>query len=442
LETESITNPGTITFLPFTTEIYIGLFFLVLMLLFIAFISGAEVSFFSLSPSDKSFINNSKKKVYHVIRDLLSIPDKLLATILIASNFLTIGIVILSTYLVNKTIDFSNAQVWGFIIQVVAITFIILLFGEILPKIYASNFKFRFATLMARPLRLCIFLFSPLSYILIHSTSFVNKRMSKYKKNLSIDDISHALELTSDKELSEDKGILEGIVKFGSTSVYQIMTPRIDIIAIDYDMTSEKIVEIINNSGYSRMPVYNETYDKIEGILYIKDLLPHLNNLKSFNWQSILRQPYYIPVNKKIDDLLKEFQKNKVHMAIVVDEYGGTSGIVTLEDILEEIVGDIVDEFDDEDRLYTKINDNTFIFDGKTQLKDFYRICDLSDDFLSDIKGEADSLAGLLLEIKSNFPKLNEKLSYQNIDFYVESIDNRRIKKIKVVFNKNSRQPV
>jgi putative hemolysin len=442
LETESIIKSPSIHFLPFTSEIYIGLFFLILMLFFIALISGAEVSFFSLSPSDKSFINNSKKKVYHVIRDLLSIPDKLLATILIASNFLTISIVILSTYLVNKLIDFSNAQVLGFIIQVVVITFIILLFGEILPKIYASNFKFQFATLMARPLNFCIILFSPVSYLLIHSTSFVNKRMSKYHKNLSIDDISHALELTSDEEFDEDKGILEGIVKFGSTSVYQIMTPRIDIIAIDYEMSALNIIEIINQSGYSRMPVYNETFDKIEGILYIKDLLPHLNNIESFNWQSLLRQPFFIPENKKIDDLLKEFQKNKVHMAIVVDEYGGTSGIVTLEDILEEIVGDIVDEFDNDDRLYTKVNENTFIFDGKTQLNDFYRICDLDDNFFDDIKGEADSLAGLLLEIKSNFPKLNEKLSFQHIDFYVESIDNRRIKKIKVIFNKNSHLPV
>jgi len=293
--------------------------------------------------------------------------------------------------------------------------------------------------LMARPIKICTILFSPISFLLIHSTSFVNMRMSKYSKNLSIDDISHALELTSGENQTEDKGILEGIVKFGSTSVYQIMTPRIDVIAIDYDMMPDKIIETINNSGYSRMPVYNETFDKVEGILYIKDLLPHLDHLESFNWQSLLRQPYYVPENKKIDDLLKEFQKNKVHVAIVVDEYGGTSGIVTLEDILEEIVGDIVDEFDDDDRLYTKLNDNTFVFDGKTQLNDFYRICDLDDNLFDEIKGEADTLAGLLLEIKSNFPKMNEKLSSHNIDFYVESIDNRRIKKIKVVFNSNTR---
>jgi gliding motility-associated protein GldE len=370
------------------------------------------------------------------------IPDKLLATILIANNFINVGIVILSTYLVNKTIDFSNAPVLGFIIQVVVITFIILLFGEILPKIYASNYKLQFAMFMARPIKICTVLFSPLSFLLIHSTSFVNKRRSKYGKNLSIDDISHALELTSSEDETEDKGILEGIVKFGSTNVYQIMTPRIDVVAVENDTTPSKIIEMINHSGYSRIPVYNETFDNVEGILYIKDLLPHLDHLESFNWQSLLRQPYYVPENKKIDDLLKEFQKNKVHVAIVVDEYGGTSGIVTLEDILEEIVGDIVDEFDDDDNLYTKINDNTFLFDGKTQLNDFYRICDLDDNFFDEIKGEADTLAGLLLEIKRNFPKLNEKISSQNIDFYVESVDNRRIKKIKVVFNKNTRPSV
>jgi CBS domain containing-hemolysin-like protein len=216
------------------------------------------------------------------------------------------------------------------------------------------------------------------------------------------------------------------------------MTPRIDVVAVEVDLPSSKLIEVINHSGYSRIPVYTDTFDKIEGILYIKDLLPYFSNLENFKWQTLLRQPYYIPENKKIDDLLKEFQKNKVHMAIVVDEYGGTSGIVTLEDILEEIIGDIVDEFDDDDRLYTKINDNTYLFDGKTQLNDFYRICNLDDNLFESFKGEADSLAGLILEIKNDFPKLNEKLSCQDIDFYVESIDNRRIKKIKVVFNKTS----
>ena len=395
------------------------------------------MAFFSLSPSDKLFIKNSKKRVHQFIRDLLEVPDKLLASVLVANNFINIGIVILSTYLVNKTVDFSEAKVLGFIIQIVVITFIILLFGEILPKIYASNFALGFAGFMARPLFFCTKLFAPLNYLLIHSTSFVNKRMAKHN-NISIDDISQALELTSEEELSDDKEILAGIVKFGSTSVYQIMTPRIDVVAIDHDSSSDKIIETIKQSGYSRIPVYNETFDKIEGILYIKDLIAHLHKFDTFRWQTLLRPPYYVPENKKIDDLLKEFQKTKVHMAIVVDEYGGTSGIVTLEDILEEIVGDIVDEFDDDDILFSKVNENTYIFDGKTQLNDFYRICSLEDNYLDEVKGEADTLAGMLLEMKSNFPKLNEKLTFRNIDFIVESLDNRRIKKIKVIFNKTS----
>lgn len=289
---------------------------------------------------------------------------------------------------------------------------------------------------MARPVYFLSILFYPLSYFLVHVTNLFNHRKASQGSNLSIDEISQALELTSSEDNMEDKGILEGIVKFGSTNVYQIMTPRIDVVAIDIETPAEKIIEIINNSGYSRIPVYTETFDKIEGILYIKDLLPFISNIESLEWQSLMRQPYYIPENKKIDDLLKEFQKNKVHMAIVVDEYGGTSGIVTLEDILEEIVGDISDEFDDdEDAFFTKINEFTYIFDGKTQLNDFYRVCNLDDHLFDEIKGEADSLAGLLLEIKSNFPKLNEKISFENIDFYIEAIDKRRIKKIKVVFN-------
>jgi gliding motility-associated protein GldE len=361
-----------------------------------------------------------------------------LATILVSNNFLNVGIVILSTYLINKTVDFSGSVVLGFIIEVILITFILLLFGEILPKIYAGNFSLSFAEFMSKPLWVCTKVFSPLTFLLIHSTSFVKKRVISHNNNLSINDISQALELTSKEELSDDKGILEGIVKFGSTSVYQIMTPRIDVIAIENDYTTDKIISLINESGYSRIPVFNDTFDKIDGILYIKDLLPHFHELDTFNWQSLLRPPYYVPENKKIDDLLKEFQKEKVHMAIVVDEYGGTSGIVTLEDILEEIVGDITDEFDDDDLLFSQVNENTYLFDGKTQLNDFYRICDLEDDFFNEVKGEADTLAGLLLEMKNNFPKLNEKLVYKNIDFTVESLDKRRIKKIKVVFNKTS----
>lgn len=252
--------------------------------------------------------------------------------------------------------------------------------------------------------------------------------------NISINDISQALELTSDEEFSEDKTILEGIVKFGNTSADQIMTPRIDVIAVDLLTPLDKLIDLINVNGYSRIPVYTESFDNVKGILYIKDLLPHFNHGDSFRWQTLIRPPYFVPENKKIDNLLQEFQKNKVHMAIVVDEYGGTSGIITLEDVLEEIVGDIIDEFDDDDRLFTRIDDSTYVFDGKTQLNDFYRICELDDEFFDDVKGEADTLAGLILEMKGEFPTPNEKISFNDIEFTIELMDKRRIKKIKVAF--------
>ncbi len=365
-------------------------------------------------------------------------PEKLLASILVANNFINVGIIILSTYLTHSIVDFSESKIIGFIIEVVLITFILLLFGEIIPKIYASNYSLPFAELMSRPLSLSMKLFSPLIFLLVRSTSFVNKLKAREKKNLSIDNISHALELTSEEELSDDKGILEGIVKFGSTSVDQVMTPRIDLVALEVEDSADKLLNIINGSGYSRIPVFSENPDNIEGILYVKDLMPHLKKLDNFRWQSLMRPPYFVPENKKIDDLLLEFQKAKVHMAIVVDEYGGTSGIVTLEDVLEEIVGDIVDEFDDDDRLFSKMNENTYIFDGKIQLNDFFRTCNLENTVFDGIKGEADTLAGLMLEMKNDFPKPNEKLIYKNFEFTIESIDKRRIKRIKVVVKNTS----
>ena len=439
LEIESI--PPAFSFLldihfyPFSWGIVIGLVILVILLFLSALISGSEVAFFSLSPSDKELLKDSKTKTHQIIRDQLLIPEKLLATILVANNFINVGIVILSTYIVHSSVDFSSSPVLGFIIEVVVTTFILLLFGEILPKIYASNVPLSFAEVMAHPLWYITKFFSPVSTVLIRSTSFVNKRMGKQSQNLSISDISQALELTSEEELSEDKGILEGIIKFGNTSVGQIMMPRIDVVAIDITLPFDRVIEIINQSGYSRIPVYIDTFDKIEGILYVKDLLPHLDEPSDYNWPVLIRPPYYVPENKKIDDLLQEFQKSKVHMAIVVDEYGGTSGIVTLEDILEEIVGDIIDEFDEDDRMFAKVNETTYLFDGKTQLNDFFRICSVDDRSLDDIKGEADTLAGLLLEMKGDFPILHEKLVYKNMDFIVEALDKRRIIKIKVVFN-------
>jgi len=441
LETDSIPLPDPLiwdlSFYPLNWISILVFLALAFLIICTALISGSEVAFFSLTPSDKSIIRDSKKKTHNIIRDLLSVPDKLLTTVLVANVFVKVSIVILSTYLVHKTINVTNTPVLGFVFEILAITFILLLFSEILPKIWASKTPMRVAEFMARPINLLSKILSPISFIFIKTTSIVTLRQKKHNQNISIDEISQALELTDEEELSDDKGILEGIIKFGSTDVDQIMTPRIDVIAIEINETFDEIINVINESGYSRIPVYNETFDNIEGVLYIKDLLLHLQDQTDFRWQTLIRPTYYVPENKKIDDLLKEFQKTKVHMAIVVDEYGGTSGIVTLEDILEEIVGDITDEFDDDDQLYSKINDYTFIFDGKTQLNDFYRICDIDNDLFDDIKGEADTLAGLLLEMKGNFTKQGEILKYKNIDFITESLDKRRIKKIKVVFNNN-----
>lgn len=438
LETESIVHSASI-FSPVSTGDIIGFIVLAFLLFCSILFSGAQTTFFSLSASSKSEIDQSKRRVHHLIRDLLKVPDKLLATMQITNSFIYVSIAILSAWLMGEIVHFEEHKIVGILIEILLITFIIILVSQIIPKFFEGKPSLRFVGFMSVPLYVCSKLFSPLTFLLTKSTGYAEKKSTKHNVNLSIEDISQALELTSEEDLSDDKEILEGIVKFGTTSVYQIMTPRIDVVAIENDYTSEKIIKIINNSGYSRIPVFDNTFDKIEGILYIKDLLPHLHHLDSFQWQSLLRPPYYVPENKKIDDLLKEFQKEKVHMAIVVDEYGGTSGIVTLEDILEEIVGDITDEFDDDDLLFSKLNDHTYLFDGKTQLIDFYRICDMEDDFFHYIKGEADTLAGLLLEMKGNFPKLNEKLNYEEIDFYVESLDNRRIKKIKVVFNKKTR---
>lgn len=431
----SFTLGWDISFYPISLGIIVGFLVVIILLLCSALISGSEVAFFSMSPGDKDLMKESKSRNHDAIKDLLLIPDRLLATILIANNFINVGIIILSTYIFHQTVNFDSIPILGFVIEVVIITFTLLLFGEILPKIYASNFSLAVAEVMARPLYLLSKLLTPISTILIQSTSLVNKRMMKRNKNISINDISQALELTSDDDISEDKDILEGIIKFGSTDVDQIMTPRTDVVSIEFSISFDKVKQAITDSGYSRIPVYKDTFDNVEGILYVKDLIPHIDKPKTFKWQSLIRPAYYIPENKKIDDLLKEFQKSKVHMAIVVDEYGGTSGLISLEDILEEIVGDIIDEFDEDDQLFTKINETTYIFDGKTQLNDFFRINSLDNHFFDNIKGEADTLAGLLLEMKGDFPKMHEKLPFKNIDFIVEALDKRRIKKIKVVFN-------
>ena len=421
-----------IQFHPFTEGLALSIAVILFLLVCSALISGSEVAYFSLSPAEKQKISGgSDKKNYYILKNLET-PEQMLATIVVANNFVNVGVVILSSFAVDSLVDFSNEPILGFIIQVIVISFIILLFGEITPKVYVTHHALKFARFIALPLYFLIKFLRPFNKLLIYSTSFLNPRIHAYNQHISVDELSQALELTSQTELKEEQKILKGIVKFGNKNVAEIMRSRVDVVSADIEFGFSKIMVMITESGFSRIPVYSETFDNIKGILYIKDLLPHAHKGTSFRWQSIIRPPFYVPETKKIDDLLEDFQKNKVHMAIVVDEYGGTSGIVTLEDVLEEIVGEITDEFDEEDNYFTKISENKYMFDGKTSLSDFYKITVLDDTVFDEAKGEADTLAGLILELKGEIPVKNDTITYKNYVFTIEAVDNRRIKQIKV----------
>jgi len=417
---------------PFSTETVISIVVIVILLVCSALISGSEVAYFSLSPSEKHKIaEKSLKRNTYLLKNLES-PEQLLATILVANNFIKVGIVVLSSFTIGSFLDFPNEPVVGFIVQVLIISFLILLISEIIPKIYSTHHAIKFARFISIPLYYLTKLLKPINAVLIFSTSFVNTRIKEYNQHISVDELSQALELTSQTELREDKEILKGIVKFGNKSVVEIMRSRVDVVSADLDFSFSKIMSIITETGFSRIPVYSESFDNIKGILYIKDLLPHAHKGVNFRWQSIIRPPFYVPETKKIDDLLEDFQKNKVHMAIVVDEYGGTSGIVTLEDVLEEIVGEITDEFDEDEKFYTKLAENKYLFDGKTLLNDFYKVTGTDDSIFDDVKGEADTLAGLILELKGEIPAKNDTIICKNYVFSIEAVDNRRIKQIKV----------
>lgn len=436
---ETITEPyqsgifstAEILLKPVSVKILAAIFVVLFLLLSSALVSGAEVAFFSLSPNDLEKLRKSSSKNSKLLLRLIEIPERLLATILVANNFINIGIVIISAYITSSLFDFSQNPTLGFVIQVIIIAFLILFFGEILPKIYAHNFSLRFSRIMARPLIISEKIFRPLGSFLISSTSFVKKKFPLKKMNISMDELSDALEL-AEHETDEDKSILKGIVKFVNLYVREIMTSRVDVVGVGITLKFRSLIELINKSGYSRIPVYDKHFDNIKGILYIKDLLPHIQKPDTFNWQSLIRPPYYVPETKKIDDLLKEFQTNKIHLAIVVDEYGGTSGIITLEDILEEIIGEITDETDEDETLYTQIDDNTYVFEGKAQLNDFYKILNLDEHIFDEVKGEADTLAGLILEIKGEFPGKNDLIEYNDFEFKIIAVDKRRIKKIQV----------
>jgi putative hemolysin len=437
LETESLSSGDPLSWgfhiQPLTAAILVGLIVIALLLVLSALISGSEVAYFSLGPGDKKKLTKNRRdqKVLHNLQN----PEKLLATILVSNNFVNIAIVIIGAYVTKLIFDVTNSPFVEFIVQVAVITFVLLVFGEILPKVYATHYPLAFSRFMAYPLSFLEKVFSPVNAILISSTAFVNKRLRKRQKDISMDEISQALELTSGNEISDEKEILEGIVKFGNKSVAEIMRPRVDVVTIDIRSGFDSVLEVIDQTGYSRLPVYEESFDNVKGILFIKDLLPHTEKGPGFNWQSLLRPPFYVPETRKIKALLEDFQKNKVHMAVVVDEYGGSSGIVTLEDVLEEIVGDIADEFDEDEHFYSRIGDNKYLFDGKTTLVDFSKVTNLNEDIFDDVKGDADSLAGLILELKGEFPVQNEKFVCKNIQFTIEAITKRRIKQIRVDIN-------
>ncbi len=421
----------------------ISLLVLVALLICSALISGAEVAFFSLTPSD--FLGDSGKRTnaQKIVIRLLEKPKKLLATILVANNTINIAIVLLFDTVTDEFFGNMNAVVLGinfkFIIEVGIVTFLILLFGEILPKVYASRNNVKFSNIMAYPLNVLDFVISPLSTPMRAVTIFIHDKLGKRKGFLSVDHLSQALEMTRDEDTThEEQKILRGIVSFGNTDTKQVMRPRMDIFALNEAQTYKEIIPEIVKNGFSRIPVYKENIDQVSGILYVKDLLPFLDN-KDFEWTSLLREPYFIPENKKLDDLLNEFKDKKIHLAIVVDEYGGTSGLVSLEDIIEEIVGDISDEFDDEDLIFSKLDDSNFVFEGKTPLKDFYKIIKLDDpEIFEENKGESETLAGFLLEISGGFPKKNEVINFQNYNFTIEVIDDKRIKQIKLNIEQES----
>ena len=405
---------------------------IIVLLVFSALVSGSEIAFFSLSPAHLDALEKEHKG--QVIRRLLQNPKELLATILVANNFINIGIVILSTY--TTAFLLKNVEGWWkFAIEVILVTFLILLFGEILPKVYANRNPVKFALFMATPLLVMEKIFYPVSVFLVKSSRVVEQRLNKQSEHISMEDLSQVLELTDDKEATqEEKDLWEGIVSFGETEARQIMRPRIDVFALEDDLPYKQVLEEVSRHGFSRIPVYHENMDNITGVLFAKDLLPYLNQT-DFDWRSLLREPFFVPENMKLDDLLKDFQEKKTHLAVVVDEYGGTSGIITLEDVIEEIVGEITDEYDHDEQHFTRLNQNTYEFDGKISLKDFYKIMDLTEEeeaLFESQKGDAESLAGFFLEHSGSFPAKNDQIKIKDFKLTATALDGKRIKKIKV----------
>ena len=404
-----------------------------LLLLVSGFASASEIAFFSLSPSDLNAIDEKKHPSDEKIRKLLDDTERLLATILITNNFVNVTIIMLCNFFFMSVFEF-HSPIAEFLILTVILTFLLLLFGEIMPKIYSAQKTLAFCRFSAPGIWMFRSLFYPVASMLVRSTSFLNKHFARKNHNISVDELSHALELTDKAELKEENNILEGIIRFGGETAKEVMTSRLDVVDLDIRTPFKDVLQCIIENAYSRIPIYSENRDNIKGILYIKDLLPHLNKV-DFRWQSLIRPAYFVPETKMIDDLLRDFQANKIHIAIVVDEFGGTSGIVTMEDIIEEIVGEIHDEYDDEERTYAVLNDHTWVFEAKTQLTDFYKITKVDEEVFDEVAGDSDTLAGLLPELKGEFPALHEKVTYDHYEFEVLEMDNRRILKVKFTIN-------
>lgn len=406
---------------------------LILLIIGSGLVSGSEVAFFSIKGSQYFSLRESSRRYHRVVIQLLQEPRRLLGTILIINNLINIAIIILFTTLSNQVFDFSNNPVLAFFINVVAITFILVLLGEVIPKVYANQANLSFATFMAFPMLILSKAVYPLSIFLVKSLGALEQKVSSRKPDVSMDDLKEAIEITANEQSNvNDKKMLQGIVNFSNITVKQIMTFRVDTVAYSSEASISELIEDINHHRYSRIPVYKETFDNVHGILYIKDLAPYIHEADNFNWLSLLRKPYFVPENKKIDDLLREFQAKKVHMAIVVDEYGGSSGIITMEDILEEIVGEIQDEFDDDNLFYSKLDNINYVFDGKTPLHDLTRILEIDEETFEPYKQEVESIGGLMVEFFGRIPQVSETINYKQLQFTIESADRKKVRRVKV----------
>ncbi|HLP32194.1 MAG TPA: gliding motility-associated protein GldE [Bacteroidia bacterium] len=422
-------------------SVIISLVLIGLLLLCSALMSGSENAFFSLSTQTLDELRETDSSYARATVYLLNHPKKLLATILIANNFVNVAVVMISSFIVSIVFNFTLYPLAGFILQVVVITFLIVMIGEVLPKIYAVQNSMKLVKLMAVPMLSLSKLLYPFVYVLEKSTSIIDKRITKKGHMLSIDELTHAINITSEEDAPNDeKEILRSIVNFGNISVKEIMKPRMDVVAYENTITLSELIKEINEWGYSRIPVYEDNFDKVIGVLYIKDLLPHLNKDDSFKWQQLIKPPYFVPESKKIDDLLKEFQSKRVHLAVVVDEYGGTNGIVTMEDILEEIFGEIKDEFDDDELFYSKLDENNYVLEAKIPLNDMCKLMELDDNVFDSIRGESDTLGGMILEITRKIPNLKQKVEFGDFTFTIESVDKRKIKRVKVTINRPVQQ--